>query len=108
MKKLFAIILFVIPMLGFCQKQKECSISISQQWEFKNYARDMAELYEKEAESYSKDYLVNKLIEFKKHCRKDSILVLVFDADGRKTTYYKYKKPEPTFEYFIEWIQEHK
>lgn len=100
MKKLFVIILF-FPLVSF--SQKNCTMSLSDKWDCLDYAHDMAV-------EEAKFYLRNKLLEFKKFCKTDSLLIEVkennyYNGQFKDNCIYYYKEQrQPTFEYFIEWI----
>lgn len=107
MKKIAFLILFVLPLFMFSQKNKQepCSDTWDK-WNCIDYGRDIAKVYAEDAVNSSKAYFTGKLAEFQKHCATDSILVVL--PTGWKIKYYHYIKPPPTFEYFMEWLQKNK
>lgn len=118
MKKIFLLLLLAFPGLAFCQKGHKSYKDSWDKWDWVTYGNDVAYEQAKNAESNCKKYFVDKMIAFKKHCENDSILypvtdwAKVFRADTvckkAPLKYYLYKHPEPTFEYFIEWLQKNK
>ena len=110
MKKLI-VILLICPVFAFSQRNTKSITEPWDKWDWINYAEDVSR-------ENSKYYLVEKLIQFQKHCKTDTVIFPVTDWDKVLNSdsvfkkapikYYVYKHPEPTFEYFIEWLQKHK
>ncbi len=105
MKKLILVVLLFCPVIAFSQKERKSYLEPWDKMDWVNYGRDIASEYAKSSEEQSKKYLLDKMLAFKNHCKNDTIIFPVGDWEIK---YYVYRHPEPTFEYFIEWLQKNK